>query len=222
MHAIIPKESRIPAEETQDGFTNLGPSRAVDVLIYQGEDKIAFNNALIGKLSIPLPEPKERGYWQFAVTFKLNNDGLLNVLVKRLNDGQTFPLEIQCSVRATKSLIKESATHLAQVMAAGEGAEPMGVPPPPPPPAKSAAAASAAATPAPASTGPVEPPPEATPAEFRSIARRCYKLLERPMDAAKRERLLRAYGDFLNAVNDGAGNVQELGDTLDDVYKQCT
>lgn len=227
-HRIIPKESRIPAEMTEGGFVNAGPSRAVDVLIYQGEDDIAFNNALIGKLSIPLPEPKDRGYWRFEVTFGLNNDGLLNVLVKRLNDDQTFPLKVQCSVRATKSSLAESSTHLTQVMAAGESAEPMGVPPPPPPPERPVAAP-AAIVPGPAqpraaaaaAAASLEPPPDETPAEFRSVARRCYKLLEQPMEPAKQERLLRAYGEFLTAVKQSADNVENLGDALGDVYLEC-
>jgi molecular chaperone DnaK len=227
---IIPKESRIPAEVTKDGFVNAGPSHSVDVLIYQGENDIAFNNALIGKLSIPLPEAKERGFWRFEVTFCLSNDGLLNVLVKRQNDGQTFPLKVQCSVRATKSSLQESSTHLTQVMA-GDSTEPMGVPPPPPAPKQATAMAAGStapsASPSPAAAAEstsgavVEPLPEEVPAEFRSVARRTYKLLEQPMNSVKRERLLQAYTCFLAAVKGNSGNIEELGDALGDVYLSC-
>ncbi len=226
---IIPKESRIPAEVTKDGFVNAGPSSAVDVLIYQGEDDVAFNNALIGKLSIPLPEAKERGYWRFEVTFALNNDGLLNIKVKRQNDDTVFPLTVQCSVRASKSVLQESATRLSQDMAGGS--EPMGVPPPPPPPKREAQpdgmpAVASALDPASGVSQnwagePAEPLPEETPAEFRSVARRSYKLLEQPLDSDKRASLLAAYSSFVAAVKSSAANIEELGDALGDVYLAC-
>jgi molecular chaperone DnaK len=225
-HRIIPKESRIPIEMTEGGFVNGGPSRSVDVLIYQGENPIAFNNSLIGKLPIPLPEPKERGYWRFEVTFGLNSDGLLNVLVKRLNDNVSFPLKVQCSVRSGKSQLAESSEQLSQVMAGGEkpDEEQQCAPPPPqfPPKAEHATGprASSAATPAAAASSQPAPgpPPAETPAEFRSIARRCYKMLEQPLDSAKRLRLQEAYSRFVAAVNNGGADLEKLGDALDDVY----
>jgi molecular chaperone DnaK len=223
---IIDKDSQIPAKVTKDGYVNAGPSRSIDILIYQGEDKIAYNNALIGKLPIPLPEPKERGYWKFEVTFGLDNDGLLDIEVKRQNDNVSFPLKVQCSVRSSSMKIEEGATHLSQVMAvAGDdpalgsdvpppparpAAPPPQAPPPPPPDARSSSGASAA-----------EMPPEATPLEFRSLARRCYKLMEQPLEAGARERLLTAYNAFVAAVNEGSDHVEELGDALGDVYLSC-
>jgi molecular chaperone DnaK len=234
---IIPKESRIPAEVTRDEYVNAGPSRSIDVLIYQGEDDVAFNNALIGKLPIPLPEPKERGYWKFAVTFALDNDGILSILVKRLNDNQTFPLKVQCSVRSPKAHIEEGATHLTQVMAVdatGDDAG-MGAPPPPPPapkrqeprPEPRPAAAAPPPEPRPEAAAPSSPaaapvpPPPGTPDEFRSLARRSYKLLDQPLGSEARDRLLTAYNAFVEAVNLNAPNVEELGDALADVYLGC-
>jgi molecular chaperone DnaK len=225
-HPIIAKESRIPAEKTEGGFVNGGPSSSVDVLIYQGESKIAFENALIGKLAIPLSEPKPRGYWRFEVTFNLDTGGLLHVLVKRLNDEQSFSVNVQCSVRSSPALIKEGAKDLKLVMASGEEEQPPVVPPPPiPPPPVPAAAATAAAgamaaAPPPPSASAVEAPPENTPAEFRSIARRAYKLLQQPLDPVLRDELEKAYNAFLAAVNSG-GDVEDLGDALGDVYIKC-
>jgi molecular chaperone DnaK len=221
-HPIIRKESRIPAEQTQGGFTNLGPSRSVDVMIYQGEDPIAFNNSLIGKLPIPLPEPRPANSWHFEVTFKLDSDGLLHVNVKRLEDNQEFPLKVQCAVRSSDAGLREGAQHLQQVMA-GAPAE---VPSPPPPPQAAAATASRPAATAPTPTQNaaatakpvgVAPPPENTPEEFRSIARRAYKLLQQPLDPTAAARLGTAYEQFTAAVR-GGGEVEDLGDKLGDVY----
>jgi hypothetical protein len=54
--------------------------------------------------------------------------------------------------------------------------------------------------------------------EFRSIARRCFYLLGQPLDSAKKLRLQEAYFEFVAAVNNGADNLEKLGDALDDVY----
>jgi molecular chaperone DnaK len=94
-HPIFPKECRIPAEYTEFLVSKGGPARSLEVSIFQGEDQIAFNNTLIGKLPIPLPEPKPRGYWRFEVVFSLDDDGLLRVVVKRLNDGESNVLEVR-------------------------------------------------------------------------------------------------------------------------------
>jgi molecular chaperone DnaK len=215
-HRIIPKESRIPAEMTEGGFVNAGPSSSVDVLIFQGEKDIAYDNSLIGKLPIPLPEPKERGHWRFEVTFKLNNDGILSVFVKRLNDNVTFDVKVQCSLRSGAAKVAESTAHVANLMAGGDDAG-VNIPAPPPPvPAKAAAAAASSPQ-----AAPVETPPANTPDEFRSLARRCCKLLEQPMDASKRERLLKSYNAFVAAVKNGSSNVEDLGDELGDVYLTC-
>jgi molecular chaperone DnaK len=218
-HRLIPKESRIPIEKRDDNFINAGPSQSIDVLIFQGENDIAYDNALIGKLPIPLPEAREKGYWHFAVTFKLNNDGILNVQVERLNDKVSFEAKVQCSLRAGASKVEQSSEHLAQVMAGGGDSAAVPPPHPPPPPAPARAAAAAAA--APPRLSAVEPPPPGVPDEFRPLARRCCKLLEQPMDAAKRELLLKAYNAFVEAVKKGQGDVEDLGDSLDEVYRDC-
>jgi len=215
-HRLIPKESRIPTEHVEDGFVNAGPSRSVDVLIFQGEQDIAFDNTLIGKLPIPLPEPREKGYWRFEVTFRLDGNGLLHVTVKRLNDNESFHVDVQCNVRSSLARIEEGATHLLEVMASTDDRETgLGVPPPP----VGATPRATPAVPPPSSSEPVtDPPPATTPEEFRSIARRCYKLLQQPMDPAKRAELSRAYNAFVAGVNSGADDLESLGDALADVY----
>ncbi len=227
-HRLILKDSNIPADKVESGFTNLGPTPSVEVLIYQGEDDIAFNNTLIGKLPIPLPEIKPANYWNFEVTFKLNPDGLLEVKVKNLNTNQEFETTIQCSVRASRQTIMEGATHIQEVMAGGQ--EPAPPPPVPPPPAP--APEPQAPEPVPAvqeaeaelvePEGPVPDLPDKTPEEFRWVARRARKLLLQPMNRDKRENLEKAYASFLEAVNTDSADIEEKGDELGETYVKCT
>ena len=233
---IIPKESRLPAQQTQGGFENSGRAKEIPVMIFQGEDPHAFNNTLIGKLPLILPEARERGYYKFEITFALNNDGLLSVAVKEINLQQIWEAQIQCNVRATKEQIDSSALHLKEVMASGEpkdngaaAASNLPKPPaagtlprPPAPPRPTTASPPATPTPAAAPAVPEIPvPPADTPEQFKSIARRSFKLASQLPASEKREKLLAAYTKFVNAVQAKSPEVEELGDTLDDTYVEC-
>lgn len=220
---IIPKESRIPTEKTQGGFKNGGPAQEIPVMIFQGEDPVAFNNTLIGKLPLLLPEPREEGYYKFEVTFILNADGLLSVTVKEIKLQKDWKTELQCNVRATKEQIDSSAEHLKEVMATGEPAAESAVavgelPKPPstePLPQPPKPAATGAATTA------IPEPPANTPEQFKSIARRSFKLVSQLPDSEKRTKLLAAYMAFVQAVQAQSPNIDDLGDILDDTYLEC-
>lgn len=114
---ILSKDSRIPRTKTRDNFINGGPFTSVDVLIFQGENPVAFENDLIGKLPIQLPEARERGYYRFEVTFTIDENGLLGAAVKCLNDNQVWRTELQCDVRASRQAIERGAAHIGTVMA---------------------------------------------------------------------------------------------------------
>lgn len=219
MARILRKDSRIPIEVTQDHFINAGGSKWIDVMIFQGESERAWDNALIGRLPIELPEERERGYYKFAVTFALDVHGLLGVQVRCLNDDQIWKTDVQCSVRSTSAQIEQSSKHLDEVEAGGSDAaeEPdtrvvdESVPPPPgrlpPPPPRVAA---------PEPTPP--PPPGDTPVEFRSTLRRVYKLLPQ-LEAPERTRLTAKYLEVLAAVRDDSPDLEDLHDDLYDLFR---
>ncbi|GAB2845663.1 Hsp70 family protein [Lentzea nigeriaca] len=214
---ILPKDSRIPGSETQDNFVNGGKGKQLVVRIFQGENPVAYENDLIGKVPIELPEAREQGYYRFAVTFSIDESGLLDVSVKCLNDDQIWRTQLQCDVRATREEIEKSAAHLKEVMAGGSS----GLPEPPgateavreglptPPPAEAAEDESAL----------LPPPPENTPDEFKSVARRSYKLVSQ-LPEERRAELESAYLTFVIAVRNGSSEVEDLGDRLSDVFYQ--
>ncbi|ONI77970.1 hypothetical protein ALI144C_31725 [Actinosynnema sp. ALI-1.44] len=216
---ILPKDSRIPGGQTRGDFTNGGNATNIDVMIFQGENPVAFENDLIGKLPIVLPEPKERGYYQFEVTFDLDSNGLLGVGVKCLNDNQIWQTQVQCDVRATAAQIERSAELLNEAMPARPVEQAAGLPLPPTvgslPKPPGAATPATPATPPPAPALP--PPPAATPDEFKSFARRSFKLIGQ-LQAEDRATLTAAYTKFVAAVEAGSEDVEDLGDELIDVF----
>jgi len=232
MVPILPKDSRIPGEVTQDGFINGGNAKEIDVLIFQGESTVAFENDLIGKVPINLPEAREQGYYRFDVTFALDLDGLLKVAVRCLNDGQIWKTNLQCDVRATREQIERSAAHIHDVMA-GRSKDPDAdatvtahdLPKPPgrdvrdglpKPPGRTE---SAAGRDAPVPAAVVPPPPAGIPDEFKAIARRSFKMIGQ-LPPAENAQLLATYTAFVTAVDAGSPDVEELGDALDDLFRQ--
>ncbi|MEU7481148.1 Hsp70 family protein [Lentzea sp. NPDC042327] len=213
---ILPKDSRIPGSETKDHFTNSGPGKLLMVRIFQGENPVAYENDLIGKLPIELPESREQGYYRFAVTFSIDESGLLAVGVRNLNDNRLWETKLQCDVRATREQIEKSAAHLKEAMAGHQGAGlpeppggtevvPDGLPKPPGAPGDQSDAAA------------LPPPPDDTPAEFKSVVRRSYKLIPQ-LPEARRAELTSAYLAFVIAVRNGSAELEDLGDQLSDVF----
>ena len=192
---ILPKEARIPGEKTEH-YTNAGPATELAVQVFQGEQESAIDNEFIGSVPITFPEPRERGYWDLAVTFGLDVDGLLHAKVHCVNNGSSWEADLRCSVRTSRDEIEKSASTLQVEMA--------GLPRPPAeePPQQA-----------------VPAPPEKTPAEHKVAARRSYRILD-DLDPEPRARLLAAYLAFVAAVEKGTPDVDDLGDTLFDVYAE--
>ena len=61
-------------------------------------------------------------------------------------------------------------------------------------------------------------PPAEVPAEFKSIVRRSFKLLNTLSRSPEQDALLSIYMAFLNAVNSQSPDVEDLGDELGDLY----
>jgi molecular chaperone DnaK len=214
-------------------------------MIFQGEDQTAFNNTLIGKLPILLPEAREEGYYQFEVTFSLNNDGLLHVGVKEARSQKDWETHVQCSVRSDEKQINKSAEELARAFGSrplptpGSASSqeqqgsasalpkppaslprpPAGIPRPPQRETVPPTPVAQPANPTPSTNAPAIPlPPENTPEQFKSIVRRSYKQINQLALSPQRDALLVAYRAFVQAVEANSPDLIDLGDDLEDIY----
>jgi hypothetical protein len=106
---------------------------------------------------------------------------------------------LQCNVRATREQIESSARQLEEAMASGDG-----VPPPPPRPEVS-----------------VPAPPATVPEQFKSAARRSFKLLSQMPEGDKKNRLRKAYTEFVKAVEAQSADIESIGDSLEETYIDC-
>src|SRR5262249_46257162 len=219
MFPVLAKDSATPAKATKGDLTNGSDWTETDVLIFQGENPVAFDNDLIGRLLVKLPEAREKGYYSFEVTFELDENGLLDVAVKNLKNDEIWKTEVVCDVRASQKQIDESARALQGAMAGAPKADTavgplpasgavdyLDLPKPPSRPARPAAPE-------------LVPPPDQTPPDFKAVARRSYKMLGQLSEAEGAE-LRAAYLAFVAAVERDADDVEDLGDALDDVFHQ--
>lgn len=87
---IVGQGTNIPIEVKQGGYTNQGPTNDIEVRIYQGENKYVYENTLIGTMHLGPMEPKPAKTHEFEVTFKLDVNNLLSVMVFHINEGKTY------------------------------------------------------------------------------------------------------------------------------------
>lgn len=89
-YGIIEQGSTLPIEVTRDGFTNSGPSTDIVLNIYQGEAKYVNENTLIGFLHLGPIDPQPSNFHLFKLTFKLDINNLLSVIVHHTNEGRIY------------------------------------------------------------------------------------------------------------------------------------
>lgn len=87
---IIDQGTNIPISITNGGYVNAGPSEYVEVRVYQGEGQLIFDNTLIGVLQIGPLTPRPANEHHFEVTFSLDENGLLSMVVHHINEGRRY------------------------------------------------------------------------------------------------------------------------------------
>jgi len=118
-HIIIPRNTTIPTEKTEDMFTTAVDNQpAIDVKILQGERPLAKDNKVLGNFRLDGIAPAHRGVPRFAITFKIDANGILNVKAKDLGTGKEQAITITASTHLDQEEIdrrvKEAAENKAK------------------------------------------------------------------------------------------------------------
>lgn len=82
MSVIIPKNTPVPCEKVGEFSTVKDNQTGVDILIYQGEEKKASQNHLLGTMAIEDIAPAPAGKPQIFVTYSIDRNGVLTVSAK--------------------------------------------------------------------------------------------------------------------------------------------
>lgn len=112
---LIPANSRIPCTEKQDFTTAEDNQTSVQIKVFQGNRGIAKENFLIGEFTLSGIPPAPRGVPRIAVTFKVNDSGVLVVTANESSSGISNEISINDSNnRFTKEKITELVEQAAK------------------------------------------------------------------------------------------------------------
>jgi molecular chaperone DnaK len=113
MHVLIPRNTTIPTEKSEDRFTTAVDNQpAIDVKVLQGERPLAKDNKELGVFRLEDLPPAQRGVPQFEITFKIDANGILKVKAKDKGTGKEKDITITASTQLEQDevdkLIKEA------------------------------------------------------------------------------------------------------------------
>jgi molecular chaperone DnaK len=119
MHVMIPRNTTIPAEKSEDRFTTAADNQpAIDIKVLQGERPMAADNKVLGTFRLDDIPPAPRNVPQFSVTFKIDANGILNVSAKDKATNKEQSITITASTQLdegeVEKLVKEAAEKASE------------------------------------------------------------------------------------------------------------
>ncbi len=115
MHVLIPRNTTIPTEKTEDMFTTAVDNQpAIDVKVLQGERPLARDNKVLGNFRLDGIDPAPRNTPRFAITFKLDANGILNVKAKDLKSQKEQQITITASTQLDQAEIDKFVKEAAE------------------------------------------------------------------------------------------------------------
>ena len=108
--ALVERNTTIPTEKKQTFSTAGDNQTAVNIMVFQGERKMASDNRLLDKFDLTGIPPAPRGVPQIEVKFDIDQNGILNVSAKDLGTGKEANIEIKQNSGLSDEEIKRMQT----------------------------------------------------------------------------------------------------------------
>ncbi len=108
--ALVDRNTTIPTEKKQTFSTAGDNQTAVNIMVFQGERKMASDNRLLDKFDLTGIPPAPRGVPQIEVKFDIDQNGILNVSAKDLGTGKEANIEIKQNSGLSDEEIKRMQT----------------------------------------------------------------------------------------------------------------
>lgn len=121
MNVLIPRNTTIPCK-AGEMFTNaVAGQKAMRIRVLQGEREMARDNWELGQVDVPF-EPAPKGQARIGVQFRLDENGILEVLARDVSTGQDQVLVIENSAvdvsdEKVGQMVSESVEHAFDDMA---------------------------------------------------------------------------------------------------------
>ncbi|MBK7863463.1 MAG: Hsp70 family protein [Archangiaceae bacterium] len=128
---IIPRNCKVPVSRTESYYTTYDNQRAVDVEIYQGEDRFVRNNTFLDMYTVDGLMPKPKGEESIDITFTYDINGILNVKTRINSTGKEAALKVDKSGQRMSPLERDEAQKRLDREWKGSGNAPGGAAPKP-------------------------------------------------------------------------------------------
>ena len=120
---IIESNSPIPIEQTR-AFTTLKDNQErVIIRIYQGENRIAEENQLLGEFEFGPLRAAPRGALKIDITFEINSEGLVEVTAKDQETGKEHATTVRLTTGLTEEEIQRATKAHAEKKEAANNAQ---------------------------------------------------------------------------------------------------
>ncbi len=115
---LIERNTTIPTRKSEIFSTATDNQSSVEIVVLQGERKMAADNKQIGRFKLDGIPPAPRGVPQIEVTFDIDANGILHVSAKDLGTGKEQKITITASSGLTKEEIermrRDAELHAAE------------------------------------------------------------------------------------------------------------
>ena len=106
MTTLIPRNTTIPTTKVEVFSTAADNQPGVDIHILQGERSMAADNKTLGRFQLDNIPPAPRGVPKIEVTFKINENGIVNVTAKDLGTNKEQSITITSSTNLSDDEIE--------------------------------------------------------------------------------------------------------------------
>ena len=107
MDAIIPRNSAIPSTASKVFHTVKDNQTEVRIKVYQGDAREVRSNYLLGEFVLDGLEPGPRGHAKVKVTFKINADGMVDVVATASGTGSSKEMRVESSSNLSRSEVDD-------------------------------------------------------------------------------------------------------------------
>jgi molecular chaperone DnaK len=119
LEKVIEINTPVPADHTKIFTTTLDHQEVVRIRVFQGEERKAADNEMLGEFTLSGLRPAAAGQVSVAVQFEIDTNGILNVTAKDIETGKSQSVRLQASGRLSDDQLQK-LSHATDAVVTGQ------------------------------------------------------------------------------------------------------